>query len=314
MAKDTRSRITRRLFLASGSCTLAAGTAWGETTRDWQPRTYDDGLIPAFTFEGINLEAGGTLGVFALDCETGRASSWDANSLYPLNSTFKCLLAAVVLRAVDRGLDRLTRQIAITPADIVPWSPVVEQAVGGQMDLAALCAAMLGQSDNAAANLLLHSIGGPAAMTAALRDMGDPVTRIDRYEPDLNDVPPGDPRDSSTPLQMVTLLERLVLGDILSENAKAQLLAWMQASTTGDARIRAGVPAGWPVACRTGTGPRGETSTIAVIMPPARKPLIMAVYLKGSHQTAAAQAVFHAELARTATTNLLLPPYDPYAD
>ncbi|MDF9302073.1 class A beta-lactamase [Tritonibacter mobilis] len=281
-------------------------------TREWQPRTYDDGLIPAFSFEVISLQVDGDLGVAVLDTETGRTSGWDEHSPYPLNSTFKFLLAGAVLQQVDRGREQLEREIAVQSSDIVSWSPVVEKVVGRTLSIAQLCEAAMTRSDNAAANLLLRRLGGPEALTATLRDMGDPITRIDRYETELNDVPPGDLRDSSTPVQMLKTMELLLLGDILSARAKSQLSVWMEANTTGGARIRAGVPSGWVVGDRTGTGPRGETATIAAIYPPGRKPLLMTVYIKGSSRDADTQASTHAELARIATTNVVQPPYDPY--
>lgn len=307
--------LSRRLFTA-GAASLLASAATGQNasygTREWQPRTYDDGLIPRFSFEVISLQVDGDLGVSVLDTETGRASGWDETSTYPLNSTFKLLLAGAVLQRVDRGQERLDRQIAVRSSDIVAWSPVAKEAVGGSMSLRSLCEAAMTRSDNAATNLLLRSVGGPEALTATLRNMGDPVTRIDRYETEMNDVPPGDLRDSSTPSQMLKTMETLLLGDILSARSKEQLAAWMIANTTGGARIRAGVPSGWTVGDRTGTGPRGETATIAAIYPPNRKPLLMTVYIRGSSRNRDAQESTHAELARIATTNVVLPPYDPY--
>lgn len=307
--------LSRRSFVA-GAASLLASMATGQNasygTREWQPRTYDDGLIPRFSFEVICLQVDGGLGVSVLDTETGRASGWDETSTYPLNSTFKLLLAGAVLQRVDRGQERLDRQIAVRSSDIVAWSPVAKEAVDGSMSLRSLCEAAMTRSDNAATNLLLRSVGGPEALTATLRNMGDPVTRIDRYETEMNDVPPGDLRDSSTPSQMLKTMETLLLGDILSARSKEQLAAWMIANTTGGARIRAGVPSGWTVGDRTGTGPRGETATIAAIYPPNRKPLLMTVYIRGSSRNRDAQESTHAELARIATTNVVLPPYDPY--
>ncbi len=307
--------LSRRLFTA-GAASLLASAATGQNasygTREWQPRTYDDGLIPRFSFEVISLQVDGDLGVSVLDTETGRASGWDETSTYPLNSTFKFLLAGAVLQRVDRGQERLDRQIAVRSSDIVAWSPIAKEAVGGNMSLRSLCEAAMTRSDNAATNLLLRSVGGPEALTATLRNMGDPVTRIDRYETEMNDVPPGDLRDSSTPSQMLKTMETLLLGNILTARSKEQLAAWMIANTTGGARIRAGVPSGWTVGDRTGTGPRGETATIAAIYPPNRKPLLMTIYIRGSSRNRDAQESTHAELARIATTNVVLPPYDPY--
>lgn len=307
--------MSRRMVVAGAGCWAACAATGQEAThdsRDWQPRTHDDGLIPNFSFEGISLEVNGELGVAVLDTETGRQSGWNENELFPLNSTFKLLLAGAILRRVERGQDRLDREIPVQAADIVSWSPVVQNAIGGRMSVQRLCHAAMTQSDNAAANLLLRSLGGPDGLTQALREMGDPVTRIDRFETEMNDVPYGDPRDSSTPLQMVKTMERLLLGDVLSWRGKEQLFAWMVANTTGGARLRAGVPSDWTVGDRTGTGPRGETATIAAIYPPNRKPLLMSVYIRASSRDRAAQESTHAELARIATKNVLLPPYNPY--
>lgn len=307
----------RRGILA-GAGSLLASHAMGQTAQgefqELQPRTYDDGLIPRFSFELIELSLNGELGVFARDTETGRESAWGADKRMPLNSTFKFLLAAAVLLRSDLGQESLGREVIIQQTDIVTWSPVLDKLVGRVATVQDLCMAMMSQSDNAAANLLLKSVGGPAALTAILREVGDSVTRIDRFEPDLNDVPPGDVRDTTTPKQMVENLDAFLLKDILSEQGKSALLHWLGANAHGGLRIRAGVPSGWRVGDRTGLGRRGETATVAVIFPPARKPLLMAVYIRGSDLRSQQQNQSHAELARIATTNVLLPPFDPYPD
>ena len=309
--------ITRRTVLGSmfsfvGFRSLAEDSGHGFI--ELQPRTYDNGLIPNFSFEVIELSLRGLLGVYALDTETGRSSGWAENVRVPLNSTFKMLLSGIVLKRVDAGIESLERRVAVQASDIIPWAPILEQRVGQSMSVDELCHAAMTRSDNAAANLLLRSMGGPEGLTAALREIGDETTRVDRYETELNDVAQGTERDTTTPWQMVQNLNTFIRGDLLSGPSKSLLLSWMVGNTTGDDRIRAGTPAGWIVGDRTGTGQEGETSTIAVIYPPDRQPLIMAVYLRGSPHSPAIQSETHAELARIATTNVVLPPYDPYPD
>ncbi len=310
-------KISRRETLG-GMLSCVAGPIFaqegGHGFRDWQPRTYDDGLIPDFSFEVIELSLRGAVGVFALDTETGRSSGWGENTRVPLNSTFKMLLCANVLRRVDAGIESLERKVAVQDADIVPWAPVLDHRIGQLMSITELCHACMTRSDNAAANILLGTIGGPAGLTAALREIGDEVTRIDRYEPELNNVSNDAELDTTTPHQMVWNLNAFLGGDLLSASHKVLLLSWMEGNTTGYERIRAGTPADWKVGDRTGTGPAGETSTVAIIYPPNRAPLIMAVYLSGSPHSPEQQGETHAELARIATTNILLPPYDPYAN
>ncbi|MBB5723933.1 beta-lactamase class A [Loktanella ponticola] len=310
-------KISRRETL-SGLLSCVAGPIFaqegGHGLRDWQPRTYDDGLIPNFSFEVIELSLRGAVGVFALDTETGRASGWGENIRVPLNSTFKVLLSAIVLRRIDAGIESLERKVAVQASDIVAWAPVLDHRIGQSMSIDELCNACMTLSDNAAANILLRTMGGPAGLTAALREIGDEVTRIDRYEPDLNNASDGVELDTTTPHQMVWNLNAFLRGSLLNSQHKALLLSWMVGNTTGGDRIRAGTPADWRVGDRTGTGPAGETSTVAVIYPPSRQPLIMAVYLRGSPHSPAKQSETHAELARIATTNVILPPYDPYAN
>jgi beta-lactamase class A len=112
------------------------------------------------------------------------------------------------------------------------------------MTLAALCEATMTLSDNTAGNLVLKAIGGPAGFTAFARALGDPVTRLDRWEPGLNEARPGDPRDTTSPDAMAANLQRLALGDALSPRSRDRLVAWLVANTTGDARLRAGAPKG----------------------------------------------------------------------
>jgi beta-lactamase class A len=148
--------------------------------------------------------------------------------------------------------------------------------------VAELCEAAITVSDNTAANLLLDSFGGPPALTSYIRSLGDSVTRLDRVEPALNESLPDDPRDTTSPRAMVGLLRKVVLDDALAPGSRTQLIAWLQATTTGARRLRAGVPADWKVGDKTGTGERGSTCDVAVVWPPGRAPLLVAAYLTGT--------------------------------
>ena len=150
------------------------------------------------------------------------------------------------------------------------------------MSLAELCEAAITQSDNAAANLLLAQLGGPAGLTQSLRALGDPETRLDRWELELNEALPGDPRDTTTPAAMVANLHNLVLGDGLSPASRGQLAGWLIANKTGDDCLRAGTPAGWRVGDKTGAGERGTRNDIAILWPPGRAPIVVAAYITGA--------------------------------
>jgi beta-lactamase class A len=205
-------------------------------------------------------------------------------------STFKLLLTSAVLARKDRGEEDLARNIVYTRAQVVSYSPVSgPHADGDGMTVAQLCEAALTRSDNTAANLLLESLGGPAAVTAFARSIGDPVTRLDRNETTLNEAIPGDPRDTTTPAAMLGDMRELLLGARLSAASREQLIAWLVANKTGDARLRAGLPKDWRVGDKTGTGDRGTSNDIAIVWPAGRAPILVTTYLTGATRASAAQ-------------------------
>jgi beta-lactamase class A len=248
--------------------------------------------------QAIEAASRGRLGVAVLDPD-GSRFAWRGGERFAMCSTFKALLAAAVLARVDAGTERLDRSVPVSKADLVAYAPFSETRVGGTATLAELCAAAVGISDNAAANLLLATVGGPAGLTRFLRRTGDPATRLDRTEPTLNTALPGDPRDTTTPLAMARTLQRLTQGRVLTPGSRAQLVAWMTAATTGGKRLRAGLTAGWRVADKTGTGANGTNNVVALLWPAGgTTPLVVASYLTGSTLPDAEKDAVHARLAR----------------
>jgi beta-lactamase class A len=234
-----------------------------------------------FTRDIANIEtaSGGRLGVAAFDTGRQLQLNYRGDERFPMASTFKVLAAASILA---RGPGLLAARIRYTQADLVPYAPVTELHLADGMTNAELCAAALQVSDNPAANLLMRQVGGPAGVTAYARSIGDDTFQLDRWEPELNSAIPGDPRDTTTPLAMVRTLHKLALGDALAPPARKLLVDWMLTSTTGAEKIRAGVPPDWKVADKTGNGSNGSTNTIAVLWPPGRPPIVVAVYFTQS--------------------------------
>ncbi len=264
-------------------------------------------LLPGAAFAGAGLPAavaaiekrvGGRLGVAVLDTGTGRLDGHRADERFALCSTFKFLAAAFVLARADEGLEDLSRPVAIPAAGLVHHSPFTERHAGGTMSVADLCEAVMVISDNTAANLLLDGFGGPAGLTAWLRALGDPVTRLDRAEPALNEAAPGDPRGTTSPAAMIATMRRLLLGDVLAPASRRRLTDWLIANRTGDRRIRAGLPAGWRVGDKTGSGRNGATNDIAILWPPGRAPILAAVYLTETRAAPEARDAAHADVAR----------------
>jgi beta-lactamase class A len=252
-------------------------------------------------FTALERKHGGRLGVSILDTQTGRRIRHRAGERFLMCSTFKWLAAAAVLARVDSGNERLDRRVVFGKDVLLDYAPVSSKHVGAPgMSVADLCAAAVTLSDNTAANLLLASMGGPTAITAFARSLGDQTTRLDRIEPELNVGSPGDVRDTTTPDAMLADLQRVLLGDRLSAGSRGLLLQWLRGCTTGLDALRAGLPANWTAGDKTGSGSQGETNDVAIIWPPQRKPLLVTAYYAGSHAAPAERKAVLAAVGRIA--------------
>ncbi|WP_428309535.1 class A beta-lactamase [Hydrocarboniphaga sp.] len=246
----------------------------------------------------IENQSGGRLGVAVHDTATGHRFEYRADERFPLCSTFKFLLAAAVLQRVDRGQEKLERPLPVKAGDLVEYSPFTQTRVGKSASVAELCEAAMTLSDNAAANLLLPSIGGPAGLTAFASTIGDQVTRLDRNEPALNSALAEDPRDTSSPNAMIANLQKLLVDAELKAASRTQLQAWMLACRTGDKRLKAGLPSDWQVGDKTGSGSNGTTNDLAIAWPPKRAPLLIACYLTGSKLDSGGRDTIHLRVAK----------------
>jgi beta-lactamase class A len=273
-------RITRRSVLTATlgatltGCGIAAAPPAPASTPPSSAAPPDDPDLAA-----LEDRFGGRLGVHALDTGTGAALSHRGGERFLMASTAKLPLAAAVLDRATTDPALLDRLVRYRPEVLLEYAPVTTQNVATGMTVADLCDAALTVSDNTAANLLLDLLGGPAAVTAFVRGLGDPTTRLDRTEPDLNtSTGPDDERDTTTPAAIAGTLRAVTLGEGLQPPGRDRLTAWLVANTTGDATIRAGVPVGWGVGDKTGTGARGERNDVGIVLPPDRAPLVLAVY------------------------------------
>ena len=247
----------------------------------------------------IEARIGGRIGVAALDTGNTKHVEHRADERFPMCSTFKFLAAAAVMKRVDEKKEKLERFVPYGAKEILEYAPVTKEHLkDGGMTLGALCAAAIEQSDNTAGNLLLDAIGGPSGLTNFVRSLGDRVTRLDRIEPELNSAIPGDERDTTTPAAICSDIQRLLLGDALSEASRRQLEDWLQRNETGGPMIRAGVPKNWILGDKTGRGSNGATNDIAIMRPPDRAPILLAIYSVGSTATPTDRAAAVAEVAK----------------
>jgi len=280
--------ITRRTILRAALALPVAGLARAGT---------DAAGEALHDLAALERRSGARLGVAAWRRGGVGALAWRGDERFPFCSTAKVMVAATVLARAAHVPDLLDTRVRYAKADLVAWSPVTERRVGTGMTVAELCAAALQVSDNSACNLLLDRIGGPAAVTAFARRIGDTAFRMDRRETELNTAVPGDPRDTTTPRAMAASLEALLLDAALAPDARALLLDWMLGSQTGAERIRAGFPPAWRVAGKTGTGSYGTANDVGIVLPPQGEPAIVVIYTTRTTPDAGADSKVVAQAA-----------------
>ncbi|MEV4648269.1 class A beta-lactamase [Saccharopolyspora sp. NPDC049357] len=246
------------------------------------------------------------LGLFARNVATGRTAAHRADERVALCSTFKVYASAALLRAHGLAGGYFERVIRYDAGQLVKNSPITETRVDTGMTVGELCAAAVQHSDNTAANLMLRELGGPQAITEFARAIGDPMTRLDRWEIELNTAIPGDERDTSTPRALGDGLQRLLLGDALGPAERDRLTGWMLGSATGAARIRAGVPAGWRTADKTGGGSAyGVANDIAVTWTDTGTPIVISLLTGRPREHDTANNALLADAARLVAEQLV---------
>ena len=252
------------------------------------------------------LEAGsdGRIGLVLQDAQGAPLLQHRAGERFPLCSTFKMMLTACVLQKSAGDAALLGRHVDYDKHVLMHHSPVTEKHLSRGMSVRELCAAAMEYSDGTAANLLLDAVGGPKAVTAYARGQGDPDFNLVNYEGHLAFGEAGDDTDTTTPQAMAQSLHRLILADALPAQERGQLLAWMRANKTGGKRIRAGVPVGWLVADKTGSGDYGATNDVAVLHPPGKPPVVLAIYFRQRRKDAPLRDDVVAAAARLAVAAL----------
>lgn len=291
----TYSSQRRTLLLAAAAAPLVLTVTACASQRAAAP---DVANPAAAALADLERDAGGRLGVCAIDTASGRIVEHRPNERFPFCSTFKAMLSAAVLAQSVERAGLLQQRVTYSKADLVNYSPVTEKHVDTGMTVAAMCEAAIQYSDNSAANLLMKLLGGPSAVTAYARSIGDDAFRLDRWETELNTALPGDLRDTTTPAAMAASMRVLTLGDALPAAQRAQLVTWLRGNKVGDKRIRAGVPAGWAVGDKTGTGDYGTTNDAGVIWPASGAPIVLVVYYTQAQADARSKDAVIASAAR----------------
>ncbi|MEU4706813.1 class A beta-lactamase [Nocardia salmonicida] len=303
----TSSTLTPRLRtrIAAVALAISAVTFTACSSNDAEPATSTSAAVPATaTFVDMEAKYGARLGLSVVDTGSGATVGYREGEPFPMASTFKGLACGALLYAHPLSTGYFDQVIRYTPADIVVNSPETEKHIDIGMTVTALCDAAITQSDNTAGNMLLRLLGGPEGFTAFLRTLGDTVSRLDRWEPELNTAIPGDERDTTTAAALVANYRALVVGTALPEPERNQLATWLKASKTGAKRIKAGLPTDWIVGDKTGSPAYGSALDVAIAWPPNRDPLVLAVLTTKPDQNAEPSNDLVAEATKAAVSQL----------
>jgi len=250
-------------------------------------------LLLAATFQLPPQSSDAVIGVSAIHLESGRRLGVRGNERFPMGSVYKFPIVLAALRRGDAGTLKLDQKITIEPKDFSPgWSPLRDDAKGKPVKttVGELLRYTVSISDNTACDHTLRLLGGPAAVSKRMAELGVPGIRIDRPEKTIAkhlQAPGGrakyaaDVRDTATPDDMAALLVAFWnRRDGLSKASHDLLMRWMIETPTGARRIKAVVPAGAVVAHKTGTMPGVVNDAAIVTSPDGRHHIVIVVFSK----------------------------------
>lgn len=287
----------RRALLTAGTAAAAAIALPAQAYAAPNPRH----SAATARLRELERQHGARVGAFAYNVATKATVAYRATERFPVLSLFKTLAAAAILRDKDENGETLAKRVHYTTADLVKAnSPITERPenLAGGLTVAELCDAAIRFSDNTAGNLLLRELGGPTAITAFCRSLGDRATRLDRWEPDVNTAEPWRVEDTTTPAAIARTYARLVLGNALPTHDRDRLTAWLLANTTSGERFRKALPPDWTIADKTGGGDYGSNNDVGIAWPPDGTPVVLAVLTTKPAQDAAYDHPLVAKTAR----------------
>src|SRR5262245_21274904 len=229
--------------------------------------------------EELEKSFDGKIGVYAMNTGNNQIIAYRAEERFPVQSTMKLIGVAALLKKSQSNPNLLQEKIRYSKDDLIHWHPITRKYVNSGMTLEALAEAAMSYSDIPAINLIMKTLGGPKVVTDFAHSIGNKSFNVEHYDGNLN----SDPKsieDTATPKDMAISVQKLTLGNVLTPTQREQLVTWMRNNTTGYKRIRAGVPAGWIVAEKTGSGSGmyAIANDIGILWSPTCKPIVLAIY------------------------------------
>jgi beta-lactamase class A len=222
------------------------------------------------------------IGVYALDLNTNNVISNRENEAFPFQSTFKLIAVAALMASMPEALEET---VTIKKQDLVPWGPISYQYLNKEVSYKTLAKASIAHSDNPAINLIIKRLGGINKVNQFVKRLGKQPFNLKHIEVNLN----SNPKvldDTSTPLTMAEILNKILFSDVLSEHNQTLLKDWMKDNITGYKRIRSGVPLGFTVADKTGSGSYGIANDIGFVYSESCKPILLSLFTKKADKNA----------------------------
>jgi len=240
---------------------------------------------PQDKLQNLEKSFDGKIGVYAINTNNNQIIAYRADERFPVQSTLKLIGVSALLKNSNGDKNLLQEKIHYTKSDLISWHPITGKYSNSGMTLEALSAAAISYSDNPAINLIMKKLGGPQAVTDFAHTIGNRSFNIEHYEGNLNSNP-NTMQDNSTPKDMAISVQKLLLGNVLTPSQRTQLVKWMRDNTVAYKRIRAGVPLGWVVADKTGSGDFGIANDIGILWSPTCKPIVLSIYTVRNKQDA----------------------------
>ena len=234
----------------------------------------------------------GEFGIGVVEVASGAEMAFNGEALFPQQSVTKLWVALAALDRVDGGELDLAEPVTIRREDLTVFYQPVRNIVTVQgqyaTDYRDLFERALTQSDNTANDRLLRRIGGPQSVEAFFqrKHIGGVRFGVDertkqsaiaglkwdqRYSVgntffDVRDDVPdairqsafegylADPVDGASAVGIAKALARLARGELLKQGSPQLILSTLENTKSGPQRRKGGVPSGWKIAHKTGTG------------------------------------------------------------
>lgn len=216
---------------------------------------------------------------------------------YAPASTVKLLLITALMQQVDAGQRSLSDTVPVEPDDIVGGMGLLQnEPAPQQVSLQRLAELTVTVSDNTATNVLVDVVGydAMAALAAQLQ-----LETLQFGRKMFEAARPPEQENVINAQDALRLLTQIYQSDVLSTASRAQMLAWMSAQTV-KSKIGAGVPAGTPVAHKTGENGPVSHDLGYLLIPGREVALVILAETANTSDFEAAQAELNPVVAEVA--------------